>query len=90
MQGRKADADIEDRLVDAELGGEGGTNWESSMETYTLPYPGQNTGVGSLSLLQGLFPSQGLNPGFPHCKRILYQPSQREANKRESQWEFAS
>jgi len=30
--------------------------------------PGQNTGVGSLSLLQGIFPTQGLNPGLPHCK----------------------
>ena len=37
--------------------------------------PGQNTGVGSLSLLQGIFPTQGLNPGLPHCKRILYQLS---------------
>ena len=27
--------------------------------------PGQSTGVGSLSLLQGIFPTQGLNPGFP-------------------------
>ena len=34
---------------------------------------GQNTGVGSLSLLQGIFPTQGLNPGFPHCRQILYQ-----------------
>ena len=37
--------------------------------------PGQNTGVGSLSLLQGIFPAQGLNPGLPHCRRILYQLS---------------
>ena len=37
--------------------------------------PGQNTGVGSLSLLQGLFPTQGLNPGLPHCRWILYQLS---------------
>ena len=29
--------------------------------------PGQNTGVSSLSLLQGIFPTQGLNPGLPHC-----------------------
>ena len=36
---------------------------------------GQNTGVGSLSLLQGIFPTQGLNPGLPHCRRILYQLS---------------
>ena len=35
--------------------------------------PGQNTGVGNLSLLQGIFPTQGLNPGLPHCRRILYQ-----------------
>ena len=35
--------------------------------------PGQNTGVGSLSLLQGIFPTQGLNPSLPHCRRILYQ-----------------
>ena len=30
--------------------------------------PSQNTGVGSLSLLQGIFPTQGLNPGFLHCR----------------------
>ena len=36
---------------------------------------GQNTGVCSLSLLQGIFPDQGSNPGLPHCRRILYQLS---------------
>ena len=35
--------------------------------------PGQNTGVGSLSLLPGIFPTQGSSPGFPHCRQILYQ-----------------
>ena len=35
--------------------------------------PGQNTGLGSLSLLQGIFPSQGLNPSLPHCGWVLYQ-----------------
>ena len=35
--------------------------------------PGQNTGVGSLSLLQGIFPTQGSNPGLLHCMQILYQ-----------------
>ena len=35
----------------------------------------KNTGVGSLSLLQGIFPTQGLNPGLPHCRRTLYQLS---------------
>ena len=33
--------------------------------------------VGSLSLLQGIFPTQGLNPGLPHCRWILYQLSQK-------------
>ena len=33
--------------------------------------PGKNTGVGSLSLLQGIFPTQGLNPGLPHCRWTL-------------------
>ena len=35
--------------------------------------PGQNTGVGSCSLLQGIFPTQRLNPGLLHCRQILYQ-----------------
>ena len=37
--------------------------------------PGQDTGVGSLSLLQGIFPTQGSNPGLLHCRQILYQLS---------------
>ena len=38
---------------------------------------GQNTGVGSLSLLQGIFPTQGSNPGLLHCRQILYQLSHK-------------
>ena len=41
--------------------------------------PGQNTGVGGLSLLQGIFPTQRSNPGLPHCRRILYQLSHQES-----------
>ena len=37
--------------------------------------PGQNTGVSSLSFLQGILPTQGSNPGLPHCRQILYQLS---------------
>ena len=33
----------------------------------------QNTEVDSLSLLQGIFPTQGSNSGLPHCRQILYQ-----------------
>ena len=35
--------------------------------------PGQNTGMSSFSLLQGIFPTQRSNPGFLHCWQILYQ-----------------
>ena len=34
--------------------------------------PGQNTGVGSRSLLQRIFPTQGSNPGLLHCRWILF------------------
>ena len=39
--------------------------------------PDQNTGVDSLSLLQGIFPTQGSNPGLPRCMQILYQLSHK-------------
>ena len=39
--------------------------------------PGQNTGVSNLSLLQGILPTQGSNPGLPHCRQILYQLSHK-------------
>ena len=42
--------------------------------------PGKpKNGVGSLSLLQGIFPTQKLNWGFLHCRRILYQLSYQES-----------
>ena len=34
---------------------------------------GLNTGVGNLSLLQGIFPTQESNPGVSYCRQILYQ-----------------
>ena len=37
--------------------------------------PGQITGVGCHALLQGIFPTEGLNWGLPYCRRILYQLS---------------
>ena len=62
----------------------------------TWNYPGQNTGVGSLSLLQRIFPTQGSNPGLQYCRPILYQPSdkgslsllQRIFLTQESNWGF--
>ena len=39
--------------------------------------PGQNTGVGSLSLLHGIFPTQGSNPGLLHWRWVVYQLSHK-------------
>ena len=50
--------------------------WDSS---------GQNAGVGCLSLLQGIFPTQGSNPGLLHCRWILYQLS-HEGSTRILEW----
>ena len=43
--------------------------------------PGHVTGVGSFSLLQGVFPTQGSNPGLLHCRQILYQLSHEGSPK---------
>ena len=40
---------------------------------------GKNTGMGCQALLQGIFPTQGSNPGLPHCRRILYHLSHQES-----------
>ena len=38
-------------------------------------FPGKNTRVGCHVLFQGILPTQGLNPGLPHCRWILYHLS---------------
>ena len=48
-------------------------------------FPGQNTGVGSLSFLQGIFPIQGSYPGLLCCRQILYQLSDK-GNPRILEW----
>ena len=53
---------------------------------YTLwNSPGQNVRVGSLSFFQGIFPTQGLNPGLPHCRWVLYQLS-HQGSLKISEW----
>ena len=42
--------------------------------------PGQNTGVGSLSLLQGIIPTQGSNLGLLHRRQVLYHLSHQESS----------
>ena len=65
----------------------GGYRWEQrSQQILNIPWttymnyspwnsPGLDSGVGSLSLLQGIFPTQVSNPGLPHCRWIIYQMS---------------
>ena len=38
----------------------------------SMEFSGKNTGVGCHFLLQGVFLTQGLNPGLLHCRQILY------------------
>ena len=51
--------------------------------------PGQNTGVGSLSLLQGIFLTQGSDLGLPHCRRFLYQLSHQGGHQGTPCWHRA-
>ena len=46
-------------------------------------FPGKNTGVSCHGILQGIFPTQGLNPGLPHCRWILYCLTHQESLKSE-------
>jgi len=41
--------------------------------------PGKNIGVGCHALLQGIFPTQGSNPGLLHCRQILYHLSHQKS-----------
>ena len=52
--------------------------------------PGKNTGEKSHSLLQGIFLTQGSNPGLPHCRQILYHLSHKGSpaiNWKQLKWE---
>ena len=42
--------------------------------------PGMNTRVGCHALLKGIFPTEGLNPGLPHCRWILYCLSHQQSH----------
>ena len=59
------------------------TLWYHELQLFRLPCPWssptKNTGVGCYSLLQGIFPTRGLNLGLLHCRQTLYSLSTREA-----------
>ena len=52
-----------------------------------LNSPGQNTGVGSLSLPQGIFPTQGWNKSLRHCRKIIYQLSHKGSSQLSESWQ---
>ena len=52
------------------------TPWTVAFQApMSMGSPDKNTGVGHHSLLQGISPTQGLNPGLLHCRQILYHLS---------------
>ena len=49
------------------------TPWTVALQVlYSWDSPGKNIGVGCHALLQGIFPTQGSNPGFLLCRQLLY------------------
>ena len=56
--------------------------WTVAHQTPLFSSLGNNTGVGCHFLLQGIFLTQGLNPGLLHCRRILYRLSNQGSPKR--------
>ena len=63
------------------------TPWTVQPTKLLFPWdsPGKYTGVGCHFLLQGIFPTQELNPGLLHCRQILYQLSHK-GNPRILEW----
>ena len=75
------------------LAGESGSESRSVLSDSLLPHglcprnsPGQNTGVGSLFLLQGIVPTQRLNPGHLHCRWIIYHLPLRHQGSLRTWW----
>ena len=49
------------------------TTWTvADQASPSVGFSRQDTGLGCHFLLQGIFPTQGLNPGLPHCRQTLY------------------
>ena len=52
------------------------TPWTAPRQApLSMGFSRKDTKVGCHSLLQGIFPTQGSNPGLPHCRQILYRQS---------------
>ena len=53
-------------------------------------FPGKSTGVGCHCLLQGIFPTQGSNPGLPHCRQTLYPLSHQGSPEIRKCWQTSA
>ena len=69
---RSVPVSVDDHLIATESESHSvvSNSWEPHRLYSSWDPPAQNTGVGSLSFLLGIFPTQGSNPGLPHCRRI--------------------
>ena len=63
-----------------------GTSWAVACTRllHPLDFLGKSTGVSCHLLLQGIFPTQGLKPGLPHCRQTLYRQSHQGSPNGES------
>ena len=65
------------------------TSWTVAHQApLSLDSPGKNTRMGCHSLLEGIFLTQGSNPGLLHCRQILYHWATREVLESEAMWFF--
>ena len=58
---------------------------QEKLSTFVPDSPGKNTGVGCHAFLQGIFLTQGLNPGLPHCRWILHHLNHQGSSSRYKQ-----
>ena len=63
------------------------TPWTVALQVpLSVEFSGKNTGVGCHFLLQRIFPTQGLNPGLPQCRQILYHLSHQGSPLGKVKW----
>ena len=55
--------------------------WQPTRLCRPWDFPGKNTGVSCHFLLQGMFPTQGSNPGLLHCRQMLYPLSHQGSHR---------
>ena len=63
------------------------TPWNVAYQALpSMDFPGKSTGVGCHFLLQAIFPTQGSNPGLPHCRQTLCHLSHQRSHMLARSW----